>query len=103
MTHDPMCNFIAETGEDCDCDLIAKIRSLASRNILIDSQVEHFRQGQRDGIARSIAALTTIPNDPDALIWFERFRDDPRDPEKVTYMVDLDDCISVLRALQNEP
>lgn len=91
MNHDPLCPFAKWDDVDCYqhdagvriCDLIAKVR--------------------QDMLAKCIAAVQAIPDSRDALVWFEKFRDDENDPEKITFMTDLDDVLKALRALEEKP
>ena len=47
-------------------------------------------------------AVTAIESDRDALVWWERFGDNPDDPDEVTVLIDLKRAIAAIDAIRRE-
>ena len=47
-------------------------------------------------------AVTAIESDRDALVWWERFGDNPDDPDEVTVLIDLKRAIAAIDAIRGE-
>ena len=50
-------------------------------------------------LADAVAAVQAITDDPEAATWYERFYEDPDDPEKITIMVELDRVLDAIKGL----
>lgn len=73
-THDPLCI----EGEACLC--------------------RRLQAAKADERRRILDAVNAVPDEPDTAVWYERFRDDPDDIDKVTIMVQLDRVIAAIEA-----
>ena len=57
-----------------------------------------YEQGQRDALNAARDAVTAIESDRDALVWWERFGDNPDNPDEVTVLIELHRAIAVIDA-----
>jgi hypothetical protein len=47
-------------------------------------------------------AVTAIESDRDALVWWERFGDNPDDPDEVTVLIDLNRAIAAIAGIKGD-
>ena len=62
-----------------------------------------YRLGHNDALDAAREAVTAIESDPEALVWWERFRDNPDDPDEVTVLIELHRAIAAIDALREKP
>lgn len=63
---------------------------------------DDWRAGYAAALGDALQAVQAIPDDPDAAVWYETFRDDPDDPDKVTIVLELDEVVETLTRLDLE-
>lgn len=59
-----------------------------------------YRMGHRDALDAARDAVTAIEIDRDAVVWWERFGDNPDDPDEVTVLIELHRAIAAIDALR---
>lgn len=57
-----------------------------------------YRMGHRDALDAARDAVTAIESDRDAVVWWERFGDNPDDPDEVTVLIELHRAIAAIDA-----
>ena len=57
-----------------------------------------YEQGQRDALSAARDAVTAIESNRDALVWWERFGDNPDNPDEVTVLIELHRAIAAIDA-----
>ena len=62
-----------------------------------------YRLGHHDALDAARDAVTAIESNRDAVVWWERFRDNPEDPDEVTVLIELHRAIAAIDALREKP
>ena len=89
---------------ECICDALraCEVRVLNDYRKQHDGISEgYFQQIRNDALNAARDAVTAIESDRDALVWWERFGDNPDDPDEVTVLIELHRAIAAINALRD--